>query len=179
LLHEYCTAPLPPVELVREGSATTVVLPGSEHEDAARDFAWAFRLKNGGPLDPGAGVKVLHGYLSRMPTRRVVRDVYLAESIYPGATPFASWALPGTRHFEHPPGEGPDRYYGQLDLEAQFEPLVGTKRAFAVPGLADQDRLVRDVLTRIGHEQTRFRGWRCAINYPVPMLEMLVWLRHP
>jgi hypothetical protein len=123
-------------------------------------------------------VKVLHGYYVHMPTRRVVRDVYIAEGIYPGATPLVSWALPRTQHYEHPPGEGADRYYGQLDIEAEFEPLAGAKRTFAVPGLPDQDRLVRSVLARSGHANTKFRGYRCSINYPVPLIEMYVWLRH-
>jgi hypothetical protein len=45
--------------------------------------------------------------------------------------------------------------------------------------MPDHDRLTAEVLERAGHAKTRFRGWRCTLNYPVPMLEMLVWLRHP
>ena len=41
---------------------------------------------------------------------------------------------------------------GQLDIEAEFEPLAGTKRTFAVPGLPDQDRLVRSVLAEMSSE---------------------------
>ena len=74
--------------------------------------------------------------------------------------------------------KGRDRYYAQVELDAEFEPLVGTRKTFAVPGMPDQDRLVRDVLERAGHGATRFRGWRCTINYPVPLLDMYVWLKH-
>ena len=179
LLAEYCTVPMPPVDVVREGTSTTVILPGREHDERAMDFAWAFRLRNGGALEPTQRVEVLHAHFHRMPARRVVREVHIAESIYPGTTPFISWALPGSRHDEHPPREGPDRYYAQVDLEAEFEPLVGTRRTFAVPGLPDQDRLVRDVLEQAGHGTTKFRGWRCTLNYPVPLLDMFIWLEHP
>ena len=178
LLPEYCTQPMPALDIANEGASTTVILPGTDDDESAMDFAWAFRLKNGGPLDVGGGVKVLHGYYLHMPTRRVVRDVYLAEGVYPGATPFISWALPHTHHFEHPPGEGADRYYAQVDLEAEFEPLVGARRTFGVPGLPEHDRLVRGVLARSGHANTKFRGFRCTLNYPVPLLDMYVWLRH-
>jgi hypothetical protein len=178
LLPEYCTDPLPRVTVAREGANTTVILPGTDDDESAMDFAWAFRLRNGGPRDPGSGVKVLHGYFLHMPTRRVVRDVYIAEDVYPGATPFISWALPRSHHYEHPPGEGADRYYAQVDLEAEFEPMVGAKRTFGVSGLSDHDRLIRGVLARSGHAQTKFRGFRCSLNYPVPLLDMYVWLRH-
>ena len=179
LLAEYCPHPMPEVAVVREAASTKVILPGADHDEGAMDFAWAFHLRNGGPLDPGAPVTVLHGYYVSMPIRRVVRDVYLAEGIYPGATPFVSWALPGTPHHEHPPGEGEGRYYAQVDLEAEFVPVDGARRTYAVPGVPDQDRLVRDVLERSGHARTGFRRWRCALNYPVPLLDMFVWLRHP
>ena len=92
--------------------------------------------------------------------------------------PFVSWALPGTRQHEHPPVEGAERYFAQIDLEAEFEPMVGAKKGFAAPGLRDQDRLIRDVLARSGHAHTKFRGFRCSLNYPVPLLDMFVWLRH-
>jgi hypothetical protein len=169
---------MPKVAVAREGASTTVVLPGAEHEEGAMDFAWAFRLRNGGPLAPAKPVTVLHGYYLHMPTRRVVRDVYIADGIYPDATPFVTWALPGTRQYEHPPLDGEDRYYAQIDLEAEFEPMVGTKKGFAVTGLPDHDRLIRGVLARSGHAHTRFRGFRCALTYPVPLLDMYVWLRH-
>ena len=179
LLPEYCTAPMPAVEVVREGAGTTVVLPGTPGAEGAMDFTWSFRLKNGGPREPGPGVHVLHGYTLKMPTRCVVRDVFVADGIYPGAIPFISWALPASRQHEHPPANGSSRYYAQVDLEGEFEPAAGGRRMFAVPGLTDHDRLTLDVLERIGHADTRFRGWRCTLNYPVPLIDMYVWLRHP
>jgi hypothetical protein len=178
LLPEFCTDPMPAVDVVKEGETTAVVLPGTQGAEGALDFAWAFRLRNGGPVDPGAGVHVLHGYFLHMPTRVVVRDVFIAEGVYPGAQPFASWALPATHQHEHPPEGGRPRYYAQVDLEGEFEPLVGSRRIFAVPGMPGHERLTQDVLARAGHEKTRFRGWRCTLNYPVPLLDMFVWLRH-
>lgn len=182
LLAEYCTRPMPVVDVVREEEATVVLLPGAPAADGvegAMDFAWAFRLRNGGPRSPGPGVHALHGYFLHMPTRRVVRDLWIAESIHEGAIPFASWALPATRQHDHPPAEGRQRYYAQIDLAGDFEPLSGTKRPYAIPGFPGHDRLTEDVLARAGHGDTCFRGWRCTLNYPVPLLDMFVWLRHP
>jgi hypothetical protein len=178
LLPEYCTNPMPLVDVVSEGPSTAVVLPGTPTAEEAMDFAWAFRLANGGPLDPGPGKHSVHAYFLHMPTRHVVRDVFIAESVYAGAVPSVSWALPGTSQHHHPPGQGATRYYAQVDLDAEFEPLVGPRRIFAVPGMRGHDRLTQDILADLGHAKTRFRGWRCSLNYPVPLLEMLVWLDH-
>src|SRR5688572_18405023 len=148
LLPDSSTDPMPAVDVVHEGTTTTVVLPGRPGAEGAMDFAWAFRLRNGGTLDPGAG-------------------------------PIVTCALPATEHHEHPTGNAGSRYYGQVDLDGEFERVEGGPRMFAVPGMADHDRLTAEILERAGHAKTRFRGWRCTLNYPVPMLEMLVWLRHP
>jgi hypothetical protein len=178
LLRDFCSDPMPAVDVVSEGPSTVVVLPGSPDAEGTMDFAWAFRLRNGGPANPTPGVHVLHAYFLHMPTRRVVRDVFIADSIYPGAEPFVSWALPGTNQHSHPPGRGQARYYAQVDLEAEFEPIAGTRRPFAVTGMPGHDRLTQEVLKRVGHAKTKFRGWRCTLNYPVPLLDMYVWLRH-
>jgi hypothetical protein len=38
--------------------------------------------------------------------------------------------------------------------------------------------VVRYVLERAGHSQTRFRGWRVATTYPVTLIEMIWTLTH-
>ena len=178
LLPDFCTRPMPAVDVVHEGPSMAVVLPGTRSSEGSKDFAWAFRLRNGGPRNPGADVHALHGYFLHMPTRRVVRDLFIAESIYPGATPFATWALPGTRQHENPPGEEAPRYYARVDLEAEFESLTDPKRMFSIRGVPGNEQMIRSILERSGHAKTRFRGWRCTLDYPVPLLDMMIWLKH-
>jgi hypothetical protein len=179
ILPEHCTQPLPRLEVVREGRRTTVLLPGGSSTDGPMDMTWAIRLRNGGPADPGAGSHPLNGYFLHMPTRRLVRDLFIADSVYTGASPFVTFALPNTAAHQNPPRPDLPTYYGQIDLTAELEPLPASGRGFSIPGVPDHDRLTRDVLTRSGHGQTRFRGWRCVINYPLPLIEMLFWLTHP
>jgi hypothetical protein len=40
------------------------------------------------------------------------------------------------------------------------------------------DRMVQSVLERAGHAKVRFHGWRCTLDYPVPLLDMVIWLKH-
>lgn len=178
LLPKFCTDPMPEVEVVREQDRTTVVLPGNNRKEPI-DITWCFRLRNAGLRDPGPGLHVLHTYFLHMPTRRLVRDLFIAKSVHPGATPMVAFAQPGTRASENPPMEGKSNYFAQVDLSVELEPLPAPKRAFNIAGFPGQDHLVREVLERAGHGETEFRGWRSAITYPVPLLEMNIWLSHP
>jgi hypothetical protein len=178
LLPEYCTDPMPRVEVVNEGASFAVVLPGTVAAETALDFAWAFRHQDCHQLVPGTDIGVLHAYFLHMPTRRVVRDLYIEESLYQGVEPLITWALPGTRQYEHPPQNGSSDYYARVDLDAAYEPLPESRRGYSLPGVSGQDRMIQGVLERTGHTKTRFRGWRCSLDYPVPLLDMFVWLKH-
>lgn len=178
LLPEFCSDPMPAVEVVNEGASFAVVLPGTANAESAMDLAWAFLHEDCHEAKPDADIQVLHAYFLHMPTRRVVRDLFIAESVYEGATPLITWALPGTRQYENPPRNGVSDYYARVDLDAAYEPLVDGKRAPAISGMQGQERMVQSVLEQTGHAKTRFRGWRCTLDYPVPLLDMYVWLRH-
>jgi hypothetical protein len=178
LLPEYCTEPMPNVEVVKEGASFAVVLPGTALAETALDFAWAFRHEDYHQQQPDADIQVLHAYFLHMPTRRVVRDLYIDETLYEGATPLITWALPGTHQHENPPHNGVSDYYARVDLDATYETLPESRRGYALPGVPGQDRMVQSVLERAGHAKTRFRGWRCTLDYPVPLLDMFVWLKH-
>jgi hypothetical protein len=86
--------------------------------------------------------------------------------------------LPGTRHYEHPPRNGVSDYYASVALDAQYEPLDESKRTHPITGMPGHDRMIASVLERAGHAKTRFRGWRCTLDYPVPLLDMVIWLKH-
>jgi hypothetical protein len=178
LLPAYCSQPMPEVIVVREGVRTTVILPGGGASLGPMDFAWAFRLRNGGPADAGTGTQAIHGYYLHMPTRRLVRDLYVHRSVFPGASPSVSFALPGTEASRNPPREGTPAYYAQIDLAVELEPIPESRPA-ALPGVPGHEDLTRHVLDRAGYDLAEFRGWRCVVEYPVPLITMLFWFTHP
>jgi len=114
-----------------------------------------------------------------MPTRRLVRDVYVAEGLWPGAAPRVTYLLPGPRGETPRPDDDGLRHYANVNLSAPIEALPGGAKAYSLPGSSNHDAAIRHVLERTGHDRTAFRGWRCAIMYPVPMMEMMWWLIHP
>jgi len=177
LLAEFCSSPMPAVEVVNEDTSFAVVLPGTPKAEPAMDFAWAFRHDRCHEVTLEKDLQVLHAYFLHMPTRRVVRDLFIAESLGPNAAPLITWALPGTRHYEHPPRDGASNYYASVALDARYEPLDESKRTHPITGMPGHDRMVQSVLERAGHAKTRFRGWRCTLDYPVPLLDMVIWLK--
>ncbi len=179
LLPEFSSRPLTGLEVVHDSNVTTLVLPGDPALRMPSEITSAFRIRNAWAREPGPGMQSIRGYVLHVPSQQVVRDVFLAESLYADASPRVSFVLPGPRVATHPPRDEGARHFTQVDLAATIEQLPSGTRAYSVPGVADQPAAIRHVLERAGHARTRFRGWRCAITYPVPLLEMIWWLDHP
>ena len=123
-------------------------------------------------------MRSLRGYVLHVPCRKLVRDVFLPEDLFPGASPRVSFNIPGPGANEHAPGSAP-RHFASVDLTNSIEQLPIGPDACEVAGLADHAAAIRHVLERAGHGGTRFRGWRCTMTYPAPLVEMVWWLSHP
>ena len=101
-------------------------------------------------------------------------DVYLAEDIYPSAIPSVSFVNPTPGGFVNSSPEGGVPDFASLELGAPIVQLPTGRRRHEVAGIPNHQALVQHVLEGTGHENTPFRGWRCALTYPVPFAEM-VW----
>ena len=179
LLPAFSTRPLPKLDVVRDHEMITLVLAGDPSLHAPSQLASAVRVRNGWPVTPETRIQSLRGYVLHTPCRQLVRDVYLAESVYPDAFPQVSFALPGPRTVMRPPREQGPRHFSEVEIGSSIEQLPNGSQSYEVPGVVNHSAAVRHVLERAGHGSTRFRGWRCAITYPVPLIEMLWWLSHP
>jgi hypothetical protein len=178
LLSAFCTQPLPKLDVMREGEMTALVLAGDPSVNAPSQLTSAMRVRNAWPLQPESRVQSLRGYVLHTPCRQIVRDVYIAESLYPDATPQVSFVLPGPRPAMRTPREDGTRHYSEVDLARSIEHRPGPQ-SYEIPGAVNHSVVVRHVLERTGHRLTRFRGWRLAMTYPVSLVEMVWTLTHP
>jgi len=178
ILPEFSTQPIPDLEVHHDGDMTTLVLAGEPNVHAPAQFTSAFRIRNGWPLAPEAREYMLRGYVLHMPCRRVVRDVYIEESLYADATPRVSYLLPGPRAAMRPPRDDGRRHFTEVDLTTTIEQLPPGPPSHTIPGVMNHGAAVRHVLERTGLATARFRGWRSAMTYPVPLVEMMWWLSH-
>jgi hypothetical protein len=179
LLPDYSTQPLPELDVVRDGDMTTLVLGANSAGQAPTQLTSVFRIRNGWPLVPGEHFQSLRGYVLHTPAREVVRDVYIAESLYRDATPQVSFVLPGPRHAMRPPRADGERHFTEVDLTSSIQQLPLGPEPWNLPGVANQSAVVRHVLERTGHRSMRFRGFRFAMTYPVALVETMWWLMHP
>jgi len=179
LLPEYSTQPLPELDVVRDGEMTTLVLGANSAGQAPTQLTSVFRIRNAWALAPESRMQSLRGYVLHTPCREVVRDVYIAESLYSDATPQVSFVLPGPRAAARPPRADGQRHFTEVDLTSSIQQLPHVPRPYDIPGVVNHAAVVRHVLERAGHGMTRFRGWRFAMTYPITLVEMMWWLTHP
>ena len=179
LLPDYSSQPLPELDVVRDGDMTTLVLGANSAGQAPTQLTSVFRIRNGWSLKPDERVQSLRGYVLHTPCREVVRDVYIAESLYTDASPQVSFELPGPRAARRAPRTDGQRHFAEVDLTSSIQQLPPGPEPWDMPGVANQAAVVRHVLERTGHRMTRFRGWRFAMTYPLTLVEMMWWLTHP
>jgi hypothetical protein len=179
LLPEFSSQPLSDLEIVHDSNVTTLVLPGDPSIRMPSQITSAFRIRNGWSRVPTGRVQSMRGYVLHVPCRQLVRDLFIEESLFADAGPRLSFVLPGPRVATHPPREDGTHHFTEVDLAATIEQLEPGPHAHAIAGVPDQTAAVRHVLERSSHGATRFRGWRCSITYPVPLVEMLWWLVQP
>jgi hypothetical protein len=178
LIPEFSSRPIPDLDVVREGRLTTLVLAGGPSIHTLSRLTSAFRVCNGWEREPERSIHSVRGYTLHMPCRRLVRDIFVAEGLFPGASPRLSFNIPGPGANDHPPGSTP-RHFAAVELTASIEQLPMGPQAFEVGDLGDHPAAIRHVLERAGHGATRFRGWRCTMKYPIPLVEMVWWMVHP
>ena len=179
LLRKFSSEPLPELAVMKDQRVNTLVLAGDPGLNAPMQLSSAFRIRNGWTVEPPARVDDLRGYILHVPARLLVRDVFIAEPLWPGSTPRISFLLPGPRGSTPVPDDDETRHYASVNLQAPIEALPPGSKAYSLTGSPNHAAVIKDVLERAGHGNTTFRGWRCSINYPVPMMEMMWWLTHP
>jgi hypothetical protein len=179
LLPAFCTQPLPTLDVVQEGELTVLVLEGDPSVHAPSQLTSTMIIRNGWPIEPDGLSQALRGYVLHTPCRQVVRDVYIAESLYPHATPQVSFVLPGPRPSMRTPRDNGRRHYSEVDLARSIESRANNPHAYDIPGVVNHSAVVRHVLERTGHARTPFRSWRLAVTYPVTLVEMVWTLNHP
>ncbi len=179
LIPEFSSRPIPELEVVRAGEMTTLVLAGAPSVHAPAQLTSVLHIRNGWARTPELPTVALRGYVQHTPCGTLVREVHIAESLFTDAVAQISFLLPGPRAVLRPPREDGERHFSEVELTSSIEQLPTGSQAAGIPGVVNHGAAVRHVLERAGHGHTRFRGWRTTMTYPVPLIEMMWWLKHP
>jgi len=178
LLPEFCTRPLPPLREYHDGPHSILALDEARltlHEPVT--ITTAFLVRDGFLADaqPEAEEE-WRSYLLACPSKLVVRDLFIRDDLYVGALPEVRLEFPlppGAKRLN--PKVVPKRL-AELDLSAPIEQLgFGLARA-GVSRVPAHGRLLAHVFAEAGWDPARFRGYRCRMGYPVPMVTMGWWI---
>jgi hypothetical protein len=178
LLPKFSSEPLPDLEVNVRGPLTTFLLAGNPSVKEPTRLTSAFRIRNGWAAESTGIVQPIRGYVLHMPCRSVVRDVFVADDVFAVGMPRVAYRLPTPGGI---PGDTePDRRdQGAVDLSATIQQLPSDGLSYEVPGVPESRAAVERTLALAGHADTAFRGWRCTLAYPVPLIEMFWWLLLP
>jgi len=171
------SAPLPTVRVDRDGALTTFVLdPGDDVRLPAR-LTTAFRVLRADTVEQTAAYNVVRNYMLHTPCRTLVRDVFVARGLWPDATPQVGFYLPGPSGTPMVAIEPGKPHLRRVNLTARIEQLPDGEAGFDLAGVEDQRPAIAGTLGAAGLDPAAFRGWRCRMAYPVPLIEMQVAMR--
>jgi hypothetical protein len=173
---EGCSLPLPALEVQREGRTNTFLLGPQQPEPPAR-LTTAVRMPGVEPRHPQEASTVVRQYMLHTPCQRLVREIYLAEGLWPDASPQIGFYLPGPTGVTLAPPPLGVPHHRRLNLSAPVEQLPTTLSPHPLSGVTDHAAVLTAALRRAGKAGLRFRGWRCQTTYPVPLVEMMMGFR--
>lgn len=183
LIPQVSSQPLPPLRIEREGPLATFILDGSDNQPTPERLTTALRVLRVEASQPQEAFIALRNYLLHLPCARLVRDLYLAPGVWPGASPQVGFFLPGPPGVPLPAARAgdaearPQPHYRELPLSATLQPLAATPRGFELKGVADQRQALEAALARAGAPSAGWRGWRCDMPYPLPLVDMHLGLQ--
>lgn len=177
LVAEGCSMPLPELQVQREGATTIFVLrPGHDSPVPAR-VTTAFRVLRTETIVQAQPWVTLRTYMLHTPCRTLVRDIHLAEGLWPDARPEVGFYLPGPSGTPPVVIEPGLPHLRRVNLTARIEQLPPGGPGFELDGVPDHRGAVEAALALAGLGSRAFRGWRCRMGYPVPLIEMQLALR--
>jgi hypothetical protein len=174
---EGCSLPLPPLDVEREGRSNTFLLGPQQIDPPPSRLTMAMRMAGVEPLRPETPYAVVRNYMLHTPCQRLVREIYLADGLWPDALPHIGYYLPGPSGatLAAPPPGTP--HYRRLNLSAPIEQLPDGPQMAPLTGVSDHASVLSAVLRRARLDGVHFRGWRCQTTYPVPLVEMQLGFR--
>jgi hypothetical protein len=177
LLAAASSQPLPAMHTVDEGSIISFVLDPAPPSTSGQHLTLGMRVLRAADMEPAGHYVVPRRYMLHTPCRTLVRDIYVAEGLWPDARLQIDFYMPGpsgSPGVELEPGRANHR---KVQLSCNPETLPTGRVASGLEGVPDHLQTMRDVLEQAGLADQRFRGWRCQIAYPVPLIEMQIGFR--
>jgi len=180
LLSDYCSRPSPPLSLFRSDDLYLYTLAENVPPvNTPVDLVSAQVVRNSGPRyrEDQMGYH-WESHTPRFPCKVLVADVLVRDDVLTGASPTLTTRL----HSIATGAPRPDAPAFQLDNVDIAAPVLPMGMGLAGVGTRDVPRyadMLSDVFTTVGWNAARFRGYRCRVQYPVPLVSVTFWFDLP
>ncbi|HUU94649.1 MAG TPA: hypothetical protein VM487_02840 [Phycisphaerae bacterium] len=167
LLNEFCSQPMPKLEISMADDAIhyRIARNGIGPKSAVNVFL-AQVVRNAldryrrpeAPRRKGVGTEV------EIPTKTMVLDVLLHESVWPGCPPelvIYDTVIRGRANVNDQ-----SRLIDRMDLSESIQFLGQGTARFRIAEVPNYVELIRNVCDKLGWASEKFRGYRCRISYP-------------
>jgi len=181
LLPEFCTQPLPAMCMYNDGPRAILALDESQvllHSPIT--IATGFIVRDGFLRYAQPDVwEEWRSYLLAHPCKLIVRDLFIRDDLYVGSIPEVRLEFPLPPGAKRIVSRDLPKRLTQLDLAAPVEQLGRGLARVAIGGIPGHSRILEHAFAQTGWDPERFRGYRCRIPYPVPMISMGWWIPLP
>jgi hypothetical protein len=178
LLEEFCSRPIPPLNVMEQGKLFLYTLDESDPPvNVPVTIASAMVMRNSYARHRTEDNHYeWEEVVPRIPTKLLVMDILLREDVYPGLAPEPRSRLYGLAKRPVKPDEAAFKL-DQLDLSLPLE-FLGTGRFdLRLEEFPRYAEMVESLFARTGWERRRFRAFRCRVQYPVPLVAITHWMR--
>ena len=178
LLSEFCSEPIPQLDVLQQREVFLYTLGENQPPvNMPVTLTSGFLVRDGFPRYASATDR--YGWESvvpRIPSKVLITDMLLRDDCYPDSQPFATPRLYGLAKFPNQPDEKSFQL-DQLDLSTPMEHLGVGRYDLRIREMLQYPGLIASAFDRLGWDPTRFRAYRCRIQYPVPMVSVTQWIK--
>lgn len=176
LIKEFCTKPAPPLSLYQTSDLSLYTLAANvPRVNVPVTVIGAQVVRNSGPRYQGADTSFhWETHTPRFPCKVLLADVFVRDDVFVNRPP----TLTTTLHSIASGASRPDAPAFQLDdvsLAPALQSLGRGIRGSATTDIPEYERLMGAVFGRLGWEAERFQGYRCRLQYPVPLVSLTFW----
>jgi len=180
LLTEFCSRPVPPLSLFRSDNLYLYTLAETVPQvNVPVNLVSAQMVRNGGRRFRSEEVGFhWETHTPRFPCKVLVADVFVRDDVFANTSP----ALTTRLHSIATGAARPDLPAFQLDNVDLGSTLTSLGQGLSSVATRDIPRypaMLADVFRRTGWDSSRFRGYRCRIQYPVPLVSVTMWFDLP
>jgi hypothetical protein len=180
LMPEFCSPAPPQLDLFASDGVFLYTLPENSPEvNSPITYVSAQMVRNAAlRYRTGSMAHSTDGLAPRMPAKVMVLDVFVRDDVFPGPSPTFTTTLHGLAKGVARP-DNPRFQLDRVDLSVPIESLGTGLASVSTRDIPRYTETLRSAFEGAGWDPGRFRGYRCRIQYPVPLVTVAYWFDLP